>query len=514
MSASHDFLGLVGLDFANEWKHAAGDSFLVRADRIKELRRGPLMLKLTLGTVLIIAAVNDGGCEPTPVEPTGDAMPPAPDAGRPPLTYWKDIKPIVDGRCVPCHKPGGAGPFPLDTALAVLRYSPAIANAVFHRRMPPWMAKSGCNEYLHDRSLTQAQINRIVRWEAEGAPEGDPANQGPPLPPVGVDMERVDLRLKMPEAYTPQKRPDDIRCFVFEWPETKSRYITGIGVSPGVVPLVHHAIPYLIQARSAAGARSLDSADPAPGYNCSGERGLTDRTWLTSWEPGGRGVDFPHGTGILIEPGSVIVLQVHYNTAYREPEPDQTTVEVALADSVPTPATPQVKMDFAWLGGRLPPNANNVRVTYVTPKVTVESKVHWADVHMHTRGTVGYLAVERANGSQECLLDARPYNFNWQETFLLKNPVALMPGDALRVECEWSNPEPREIRWGESTSDEMCLGNFLISEKRPPPAPDAGAPDARASDAGAAEAAPPDAAPPDAAPRDDPPDAGAPDAGP
>ena len=52
---------------------------------------------------------------------------------------------------------------------------------------------------------------------------------------------------------------------------------------------------------------------------------------------------------------------------------------------------------------------------------------------------------------------------------MLKTPIALKPGDIVRVVCTY-NPKlrqmlpelkklpPRYVTWGEGTSDEMCLG--------------------------------------------------------
>jgi hypothetical protein len=91
-------------------------------------------------------------------------------------------------------------------------------------------------------------------------------------------------------------------------------------------------------------------------------------------------------------------------------------------------------------------------------------KIHWADVHMHTLGTKGVLSVVHADGTSQCLLNSDPYSFAHQETYLLTDAVQLGSGDKLRVECHWANPTGQAVNWGERTSDEMCLGNFLISQ--------------------------------------------------
>jgi hypothetical protein len=61
---------------------------------------------------------------------------------------------------------------------------------------------------------------------------------------------------------------------------------------------------------------------------------------------------------------------------------------------------------------------------------------------------------------------------------VLREPVQLNPGDQLEVECHFDNTaanqmivngqrlEPRDVNWGEATTDEMCLGNVLVSPAR------------------------------------------------
>src|SRR5262245_24986232 len=67
----------------------------------------------------------------------------AADAAAPPaqeITYYRDVKPIMDGKCAPCHREGGIGPFPLTSYDEVLRKLDRVAYAVRTRKMPPWLA--------------------------------------------------------------------------------------------------------------------------------------------------------------------------------------------------------------------------------------------------------------------------------------------------------------------------------------------------------------------------------------
>src|SRR5690242_16408876 len=75
---------------------------------------------------------------------TGETPPPAK------LGYYEDIKPIVDAKCVGCHVDGGIAPFSLTTFDAVSAAQGSVKAEVASRRMPPWLAAPGCNEYADD----------------------------------------------------------------------------------------------------------------------------------------------------------------------------------------------------------------------------------------------------------------------------------------------------------------------------------------------------------------------------
>jgi hypothetical protein len=102
--------------------------------------------------------------------------------------------------------------------------------------------------------------------------------------------------------------------------------------------------------------------------------------------------------------------------------------------------------------------------------------IYAVDLHMHTLGSSGSIGIVRAgSGQTELLLDIPRWAFEWQETYRFIDPVRLDPGDKLFVECHFDNTAekqlvvdgkrlaPREVRWGENTTDEMCLGNVLTT---------------------------------------------------
>src|SRR6266542_6622289 len=64
-----------------------------------------------------------------------------------PLTFNKDIAPIIWTRCAPCHRPGEIGPFSLLTYDDVRRRAVQIAAVTSRRIMPPWKPEPGQGDF-------------------------------------------------------------------------------------------------------------------------------------------------------------------------------------------------------------------------------------------------------------------------------------------------------------------------------------------------------------------------------
>ena len=104
-----------------------------------------------------------------------------------PVTFTKDIAPILQRSCQNCHRPLGAGPMALTTYEEVRPWARAIKTrtAVGPKAgvMPPWYIEKdiGIQQYKNDPSLSDEEIAKIAKWADSGAPRGDPADMPPPL---------------------------------------------------------------------------------------------------------------------------------------------------------------------------------------------------------------------------------------------------------------------------------------------------------------------------------------------
>lgn len=95
-------------------------------------------------------------------------------------TFNRDVAPILQQNCQGCHRPGEAGPMPLLTYKEVRPYAAAIKEAVALRKMPPWFADPQYGKFSNNRALPQREIDILVAWAKNGAPEGDPNDSPKP----------------------------------------------------------------------------------------------------------------------------------------------------------------------------------------------------------------------------------------------------------------------------------------------------------------------------------------------
>src|SRR5277367_2471571 len=99
-----------------------------------------------------------------------------------PVTFAKDVAPILQEKCQNCHRVGQIAPMSLVTYEETRPWAKAIKERVVTRNMPPWhMDKTvGIQQFQNDMSLSDDQIAVIARWVDAGAPLGDAKDMPPP----------------------------------------------------------------------------------------------------------------------------------------------------------------------------------------------------------------------------------------------------------------------------------------------------------------------------------------------
>jgi hypothetical protein len=431
------------------------------------------LLVIALGLVPVL------GCKGKPDEGLwcSDSRPP-PVVPSQAVTWHHDIRPIVAAKCGGCHVEDGSGPFPLQQYEDFTVRASAIGSAVFQRHMPPWLAERCCAEYRNDLSLTNEELGAFERWLGDGMPEGSPQDSTPPPPLSG--LSRVDVTVSMKEDFVPQPpagHVDELRCFVLDWPLDRPAYVTGLNPRPGNRAIVHHLIVGAVSEDDAEQLRAREGRDGRPGFDCTG--GLGSIRNITVLGGSLMGSDFPDGIGKRVEPGSKILLNVHYSMAYTPAAADRTAIEFRLDDEA-REAKGIAIANPAWLvGDAMRIKAGDPDAAFwfhFRPTVFTGGKktVYLRNVtpHMHAFATRFTLRILRADGSRQCLLEIPRWDIGWEQPYWFARPIELHPEDELYIECHFDNSaarqppgqEPRDIAWGESNQD-MCVGFLAFTEE-------------------------------------------------
>ena len=142
---------------------------------------------------------------------------PAPDAATHPVTFTKDIAPILQRSCQKCHRPDSLAPMSLIDYEEVRPWARAMKYRTGLRDrmgvMPPWYIEKdiGIQRFKNDPSLSDDEIAKVAAWADNGAPEGDPNDMPPPIAFIDVDEWEIgqpDLIVSTPSVEVKAEAPD------------------------------------------------------------------------------------------------------------------------------------------------------------------------------------------------------------------------------------------------------------------------------------------------------------------
>lgn len=380
-------------------------------------------------------------------------------------TFSKEVVRILRQHCQTCHREGDIAPFSLTTYEEVKSRASLIQFMTSTRKMPPWKPSEGCGEFLHERRLTQGEIDTIGAWVQNGAPEGDPSDLPPSLEPHSEWLlGQPDLVVKSSEPFTPAPVGDTYRCFVVPTNFTTSKYVRAFDTRPGDRRTVHHLFASF---DTTGAAEALDEADPGPGYRCFGGPDFHIFAILGVWMPGSRPYELPEGLGLELPPNARIVLQVHYHAHHDAPNADQTEFGLYFTED-----TPRAVMRFFPIVNRsftIPPGDPNYNVTanlFGLPVTPFSAKLWLIVPHMHLLGRKMKVEMRSRTGETRCLIDIQDWDFNWQGIYFYRDPIDIPAGSRLFATAYYDNSEsnprnpnhpPRPVSWGWESTDEMCL---------------------------------------------------------
>ena len=380
-------------------------------------------------------------------------------------TYSKDVAPIFREKCEACHRAGYIAPMSLQTYAEVRPWARSIKARVENRQMPPWHIDKavGVQEFKNDTSLSDAEIDTVVRWVDGGAPRGNPEDM--PAAAVFADDDvwnYADFFGGPPDLVvysTPYTMPALAQDHWWK-PEvptglTEDRWIRGIEIRPSTVPgrkITHHALARLQQ----------EEDDDALGAASEFGPGL-----LMEWAVGKQGEIMRPNSGKLMKADSSIVWDIHYHAVGEE---ITDTVELGLY-FYPKDDPPQHRQVLrSWStfeGGReslsIPPN--QVTVTEGFHVLKQNGRIENFQPHLHLRGRGMQMEAILPDGERRVLSLVSKFDFNWHNNYVYADHAApLLPKGTVLAFKAWydnttglrGNPDPNQwVGWGDRTVDEM-----------------------------------------------------------
>jgi mono/diheme cytochrome c family protein len=408
----------------------------------------------------------------------GVAHPRAAD-NAPPVTFSKDIAPIFQAKCQECHQPNSIAPMSLITYQDVRPWARSISMRVASRQMPPWhIDKSvGVQHFKNDMSLTDAQIDTIVKWVADGAREGDPKDLPKPKPLVTDNEWQAvrdgfgppDLIIRSPEYTMPAQHQDVWYRPMSDLPLTEARWAKLVEIRPTNLKgrrIIHHSIAYLVLnndpdavnqgTTTGVDRRGVDADD------------LVDRRpQLMEWAIG-KGYDlFRPGTGKLLLPGEKISWDQHIHAA-GEDITAGSEIGIWLYPKGQEPAKRSYLVGFTGLRQTrfldIPPNSISHTEGFTVLKEN--ALITNFQPHFHLRGKAMQVEAILPDGTRQVLSYVGNFNFNWMTNYIYDDNEAplLKKGTVIHVSAWYdntkankNNPDPDQwVGYGDRTVDEMA----------------------------------------------------------
>jgi hypothetical protein len=317
-----------------------------------------------------------------------------------PVTFYKDVLPILQKNCQTCHRPGEIAPFSLLTYTDARPWAKAMKVAVVTEQMPPWFADPNVGHFANDRRLSQNEINTLVAWADGGALEGDQKNAPPPVAfPDGWNI-KPDMIIEMPKDFHVKAKGtinyQNIRVKV-NFPEDK--WVVAAEMRAGNPKVVHHMRAIVLPPNATWMAKAI----PGEAYE-EGSEGMggakqgTDL--LGKYNPGLGAQTFDiGGSAKFIPKGSDIVFNLHYTSVGTE-QTDRSKVGLVFAKNPPklrywmSPGTP------AAFNLAIPAGDNNAEVVSEVTVGIDDAKLVYIQPHMHLQREVELRLADRLSACE------------------------------------------------------------------------------------------------------------------
>jgi mono/diheme cytochrome c family protein len=413
----------------------------------------------------------------------------APAAAAETPTFSKDVAPILQAKCQSCHQPNSIAPMSLISFQEARPWARSIKERVATRQMPPWhIDKSvGIQSFKNDMSLSDDQIDTIVRWVDGGAPQGDPKDLPPAKPPVTTNEWQgvmngfgpPDVVIKSSEYTMPAKHQDVWYRPTSDIPITEPRWIRMVEIRPSNLKArktLHHSVAYQVLSPDNVQAVNTGIA-PGPS-SVSADDAVNRRPMIMEWAIG-KGYDrYRDDTGKLLMPGEKISWDQHIQ-AVGDEIPTGSELGIWFYPKSQEPKKRSYLVAFTGIdrakGLDIPPNS--VARTEGFTVLKENTMITNFQPHFHLRGKAMEVEAILPDGSKQVISYVGNFNFNWMTNYIYADDAApVFPkGTVIHVAAYYdnttankNNPDPEQwVGYGDRTVDEMAhswMNVFYLSD--------------------------------------------------
>lgn len=386
------------------------------------------------------------------------------------VTFYRDVLPVLQKNCQTCHRPGELGPFSLMTYRQAVEWADDIKNYTQAHKMPPWKPVAG-PAFRNERKLTDPEIATLAEWVDAGTPEGDAKDAPPPRHfNEGWYLGKPDLVLQPTgDMHIAPSGQDLFRCYVLPTGLIEDKYVNAVEFRPGTPRVVHHALIFIdagghgrkLEERQREKASS-SGIDVGPGYSHTMSVGFVPFGGMGGWVPGQIPRFLPENTGYLLPRGADVVVQVHYHRDGRAAD-DRPSIGLYFAKKPVAHRYQSIVIPgrFTYI-----PAGNDHYRVQGSVWLQQDCDLHTVMPHMHMLGRQIKVTMNPADAPPSTLVAVDDWEYNWQETYVFKEPIHVKAGTRLDVEAYYDNSDknpsnpfqpPHTVFFGEQTTNEMCF---------------------------------------------------------
>lgn len=369
------------------------------------------------------------------------------------VTFYKDVAPIINTKCTPCHRPGEAAPFSLITYEDVAKRASFVKKVTQSGYMPPWKPDKHFSTFQNDRSLSKEEIATIAKWVETNVPKGKPGKQNQEILSRYIEgtqyNRKPDIVLKTSKSFL-VKGDNQERFVVFKIPFelAAEANVEAIEFVSSNKKVIHHANFgfYPVPDKSIDIQNTTDHIDLTESDRSKYNQYLPYKkqmTYYAGWIPGTSFESYPKDFGWVMPQRGVMLLTIHYSPLGKDAE-DISGVNVFFKKTPVKRPVKVISLGSAGIGEKditpyfviLADSVATFKLKITTPQ---DQSLMYVWPHMHLLGKEFTAYAVTPAGDTINLVHIPDWDFRWQEIYKFKHLVKIPKGSILTITGTYDN---------------------------------------------------------------------------